>query len=317
MVTLYFEINNIEDILQLYNQIQIVRYTGPGATLFTPSGNPADMVDWEEVSGVSPNVAPVNLFSGLKTYYVYDDVGNSLSWYSSRYIDSSNSSINSGWSTPVLGDSTALYRNPLYPSEVTLTSAENRVVDRIRLLIGDPYDIVRDHGEEALSNLYSGGNVYKLNEKGWPISVNMGGVQYTDLNNPTVNGYRYLRFNQDISDTTTVSGVTYGIDVWYYTFRYSDKEILDAYDNTPVPIGLTTTSASTEAYILSCAIDLLRGELFLDLIEDGTKFTDDKSLYDPVTSLETRRKLLEGLEKKLDKLIKISFMANVQGVLID
>jgi len=317
MVTLYFEINNIEDILQLYNQIQIVRYTGSGATLFTPAGNPADMVDWEEVTGVSPNVAPVNLLSGLKTYYVYDDIGNSLSWYSSRYIDSSNLSINSGWSTPVLGDSAALYRNPLYPSEVTLTSAENRVVDRIRLLIGDPYDLVRDFGEEALSNLYPGGNVYKLNEKGWPISINMSGIQFTNLNNPTVNGYRYLRFNQDVSNTTTISGVTYGVDIWYYTFRYSDKEILDAYDNTPYPDGLTTDTATTEAYILNTAIDLIRSELWLDSIEDGAIFTEDKSLYNPTSSLETRRKLLEGLEKKLDKLVKLLLMSNVKGVLID
>lgn len=317
MITLFFEINNIEDILQMYNQIQIVRYTGAGGTLYTPTGNPSDMVDWEAVTGSAPYTAPVDLLNGVKTYYVYDALGNSLSWYSSRYINSNNVNNASGWSTPVLGDSAALYRNPLYPGEVTLTSAENRVVDRIRLLIGDPYDLVRDYGEEALSNLSPSGNVYKLNEKGWPISINMGGQQYTDLNNPTVNGYRYLKFNQDISDTTTVSGVTYGIDVWYYTFRYSDKEILDAYDNTPAPDGLTATTASTEAFILSCAIELIRAELWLDLVEDGSKFTDDKSLYDPAASLETRRKLLEGLEKKLDKLVKLSLMANINGVLID
>lgn len=316
MVTLYFEINNIGDVLQLYDQIQIVRYTGLGVPSETPVGAIEDLVSWTSVSGVSPYTVPVSLLPGVKTYYVYDDLGTSTSWYSSMYINSSTGT-SSGWATPVLGDGAALYKNPLYPGEVTLTSAENRVVDRVRLLIGDPYDLVRDHGEEALSNLYPGGNVYKLNEKGWPISINMGGVQYTDLNNPTVNGYRYLKFNQDVSSTATVSGVTYGIDVWYYTFRYSDKEILDAYDNTPAPIGLTTTSASTEAYVLNCAIDLLRGELWLDLTEDGAKFTDDKSLYDPAASLETRRKLLEGLEKKLDKLVKLSLMTGINGVLID
>ena len=317
MITLYFEINNIDSIIQLYNQIQIVRYTGALGAPATPVGEPEDLTDWELVAGVAPYTAPVSLLPSVKSYYVYDDLGSSFSWFSSRYVNSGDVTVNSGWATPVLGDGTALYKNPLYPTEVNLTSTENRVIDRIRLLIGDPYDLVRDFGDDTLSNLTPGGNVYKLGEKGWPISINVGGTQYTDLNNPTVNGYRYLKFNQDISEITTVSGVSYGVDIWYYTFRYSDKEILDAYDNTPPPDGLTTTTASTEAYILNTAIDLVRAELWLDATEDGSKVDEDKSLWDPSPGLEVRRKLLEGLEKKLDKLVKSLMMAGITGVLLD
>jgi hypothetical protein len=57
--------------------------------------------------------------------------------------------------------------------------------------------------------------------------VNMGGIPYTSTDNPSVNGYRFLRFQNyiDITDITTVwSGCdydtyTHGVDIWYYTFR--------------------------------------------------------------------------------------------------
>ena len=317
MITLYFEINNIGNLLQIYDGIEIARYTGLYTNPTSPVGDVVDNDDWVTVSGVSPYTAPVVLLNGVTAYYVYDDIGSNTSWYSSRYIKIGDPTTVSNWSTPVLGDATALYTDPMYPSEISLNSSENRIVDRIRLLIGDPYDLRRDYSEEDTTNIQPIGNVYRLNEKGWPIYVNMSGIQYTSLDNPTVNGYRYLKFNRDVSTPVTTSGVTYGIDIWYYTFRYSDREILEAYDNTPVPDGLNTTNANSEAYILNTAIDLVRAELLLDTTEDGAQWADDRSNYNPSPGLEAKRKLLDSLEKKLDKLVKSLKMTKISGVLID
>lgn len=318
MKTLYFEVPNIDTILSMYNQIQIIRYIGSSSEPTTPVGEADTLTDWATVSGVDPYTAPIDLKSSQTSYYVYDDKGTDSDWYSYRYVDSSDpTNINSGWSSPVFNSTQGLYYNPIYPEEMELTGSDKMVVDRIRTLIGDPVELTRDSGEEYAVNIHPDGTVYELSEKGWPVSISMCGTQYVDSNNPTVNGYKYLKFNEDISEFTTISGVDYNVDIWYYTFRYSDKEILNTYDLTPPPFGLNSVTATSEAYILSAAIDLVRSELFLDSSESGAEFSDNYTSYNPSPGLDTRRNLLEDLRKQLDKVVTSLKLKGISGVRID
>lgn len=320
MKILYFEVPNVDTLLNIYNQIQIIRYTGSLSTPNTPIGEPSSLSDWVLVTGISPYISPISLSSSSSYYYVYDDEadGNDTVWYASRYIDSSDpEDINSGWSDPILSSSQGMFYNPLYPSEMELTGSNKMVVDRIRTLIGDPVELKREAGEEYEVNIHPDGTVYELSEKGWPVSISMCGTQYNNTNNPRVNGYKYLKFNEDISQFTTVSGVDYNIDVWYYTFRHSDKEILNTYDITPPPFGLNSVNATSEAYILASAIDLVRSEVFLEASESGAEFSDNYTSYNPSPGLSTKNNLLEDLRKQLDKIVTSLKLKGISGVRVD
>lgn len=169
-----------------------------------------------------------------------------------------------------------------------------------------------------------------MDEMGWPSYINMGGVQYTSTDNPSVNGYRFLRFKGFIDDVcsecVTYSGVcgedvvkdvTNGVDIWYYTFRNSDRQIMEAYDNCPPPAPLTTTTATSEAYMLQTSIDLLRKELWEDSTEDGAAIKDEGSTYNPEPGLKVRKELLDDLKKRLEDLKKAVMLSGITGVLID
>ena len=92
---------------------------------------------------------------------------------------------------------------------------------------------------------------------------------------------------------------------------------MDAYDSCPVPYPLTTDNATSEVYMLATAIDIFQQELIHDLNEDGSIIKDEGSSYNPVASLQERRKLLDGLKKKLDDLIRSLTFYGIDGVLVD
>ena len=334
MINLTITVDNLALVMTVFNTIQIRRYTGTEEEPTTPITDLLVVSEYTTVSGLDTingrsGVSDVLLDSSYSTYYFTDPDGIATSWYTSRYYNSSTGST-SGWSTPILGESEDLYYNPIYPNEEEYTTAEQLVIDRVRLLIGDPLDLRREFGEEALSSIHPDGKTYQLDERGWPISVSFGGVPYLTLSNPTVNGYRFLRFDDFVDDVcTTVSGYTNlcgeavdkevinGVDIWYHTFRNSDREIMAAYDSVIIPAPLTAATATTEVYILQTAIDLLYKELWEDLTEDGAVIYDEGTRYDPTPGLENRRKLLDGLKKRLDDLIKNLMFGGITGVLID
>jgi hypothetical protein len=162
---------------------------------------------------------------------------------------------------------------------------------------------------------------YELDEKGWPLCITMGGVQYNEPTDPTINGYRYLIF-EELIDTTVVvcsgiKGYEYGVDIWYYTFRHSDKEIMDAYDSCPVPPGLTEANATSQAYILYTAKRLLQEENWHDAIEDGAEIRDEGSTYDPSPGFDFRSDLLDDINDQLDDLIKSLMLRGIEGVRVE
>ncbi len=299
MIKLNFTVDNVDIVLQVYNRIVVQRSD-------SESGAYSDVV----------GLGPIVLLPGVSSYTLTDNTGLSTSWYRSRYYSTITLAY-SEWSSPVLGSADEIYYDPTYPEEVEYGTSEKLIIKRIRRLIGDPVSLRRECGESAEANVHEDNKTYELKEKGWPVSITIKNVTYTDTSNPRTNGYKFLSFNEDITGTTTVSGVEYSIDVWYYVFRHSDREIMEAYDNCPPPVGLTSATATPESYMLQTAIELVQQELWEDATEDGSKIHDERTVYDPSTGLEVRRRLIDNLKKRLDDLIKTLILGGISGVLID
>ena len=333
MISLTLTIDNLTSVLQIFDRIQIRRYAGEG----NPDMDVTDAIVmslYTTVSGLDVisdrnGVSDVLLSSSYSQYYYTDYSGESESWYTSRYYSSSTGSY-SGWADPILGERGDLFYNPIFPPEVKYGSEQQLIIDRIRLLTGDPIGLRREFGEDALSSVHSDGKVYELDERGWPSFVTMGGKSFNSTSNPNVNGYRFLKFTQFIDSVCTLcSGITNlcgdeiqkdivnGVDIWYYTFLKSDREIMEAYDNCNIPVPLNSTNVTTEAYLLQTSIDLVRSELLNSATEDGANISDEGSKYNPEPGLKVRKELLDGLENKLKNIVRHLTLTGVQGVLLD
>lgn len=311
MIQLTLYVDNISLVITVYDQIQIQRSATEDGTFATVSG-----------------VGPVTLSAGTSSYTVTDSSGSSTDWYRSRYY-STVTGYYSGWSDPILGEAGDIYYDPTYPEEVSYGTSQQLVIERIRRLIGDPVELNRVYGDEALEGVHTDSRTYELPEKGWPATVIMGGQAYTSLSEPTINGYKYLKFSQYIGDIcdecVTYSGcddtiqktIPTGIDIWFYTFRHSDREIMEAYNTCPPPTPLTTATANSEVYMVQTAIDLLRKELWEDATEDGASLKDEGSVYNPEPGLKVRKALLDDLTKRRDDLVKSLQLTGIGGVLID
>jgi hypothetical protein len=311
MIALNIIVDNINDVIQIYNRIEIERADDEAFTT-----NVSGL--WDLGLG---NYGYIPLQAGTTYYRAYDSAGQAnLHWYHSRYTNPSTSGI-SGWSPAVQGAAPDLFYDPCFPPEMNLTDTEKDIINEIRFLVGDPLDVNREYGEEAASSIHPDGKTYELDEKGWPICITMNGTQYNDSTNPTINGYRYLIFN-DFIDTTQIvcsgtKAIEYGVDIWYYTFRWSDRQIIEAYNKCPVPPGLTTTTANTQSYIYYTAIRLLGAENWHDAIEDGAEIRDEGTHYNPAPGFTFRAKLLDDLNKKLDDLKKSLMLTGITGVRVD
>jgi hypothetical protein len=318
MITLTVNVDDISNVLTVFDQVQIMQYIG---TAETPPETIV-LTDYATVSGTDQisnrtGVSDVNLLSAYSQYYFIDPDGLGTDWYISRYYHSTTGAT-SGWTSPILGDTGDLYYNPMYPPEVDYGTEDQRVINKIRTWIGDPIGLQRDYGEPSEHNLHPDNTVYQLEEHGWPASINMYGTQYTATTDPAVNGYEYLKF-RDAIDTTivTVSGIQYTIDIWYYTFRNSDRQIMEEYNTAFPPAGLTAAQTTTEIYMLQTAYDILYKEIWEDATEDGAYIKDEADVYNPDPGLKIREKLLGKLKRRLDEAIKFARGPYIGGVLID
>ena len=318
MITITVSVDNISNVLMVFSRVQLLKYTGSGVpTLpvnineYTTITNGIDQINNRN------NVSDIILSSGFTQYYFVDSAGDGDSWYISRYTNESFTTFSS-WSDPIQGELGSFYYNPLYPPEVDYGTQDKLVINRIRLLIGDPVGLSRMHGQEALSYLHQDKQVFELEEKGWPCSINMFNTQYTSSVNPTVNGYRYLRFNTPLDTSiTTISGVDTSVDIWYYTFRNSDRQIMQVYNNCYPPTPLTTSNCTPDIYMLQSAYDILNSETWEAISEDGVLVIDNRDTYDPTPGLQSRDKMLNRLKASLDLAIKALRLSGIGGVRID
>ena len=307
MIHLSFSVENVSSVIRVYNQIEVQSSsseTGPFTT----------------VTGIG---FPIWLSASASTYTADDSIGDGDTWYQSRYSCSNAGGDStcrtngcagetSSWSDPILGSAGEICFDPTYPVEVGYGTSEQLVIDRIRNFLGDFVDLKREYNEQ--DNIHEDGKVYELETKGWPCSININGTTYNTTSNPAVNNYCYLEFSDDI---TTLSGVDLKIDVFYYMFRFSDREIIKAYNTAYPPYPLTTANATSEVYMLQTSLTLLNGELIRDSIESGATITDEDSRWSPDPGLGIREAVIDKLQKRLDNLVKGLSLTNITGVLLD
>lgn len=272
--------------------------------------------DYSEVTAVSTRIALSPLVS---RYSYYDVFGNPDSWYKWSYF-SSTLSAETALSDSVRGTTVSGtgFRGATYPSETDLNPAQQEAVLRIRGYIGDVKEVVRDYISSTTSydNVSDDRKTITLdNPKGWPLSVVVDGVSYETILDPVVNGYQFLTFSG--TEISTTSGTA---DIWYHHFRYSDKEIIDAYDRSELPAGVALAMATPEMAELQTSINLLEGELrnFMATSSSRVDIYQEISI-DPAGGLRARQLDLENLRARVANLVKIATANNLTlyGVRID
>lgn len=247
------------------------------------------------------------------TYY-----GTSSAWYKTSYYNSvsaAESSLSSA-TRGIAVEQTALVAT--YPAEQNLTSTDRYNVDRIRYYIGDEKKTNRDYVSSSClagyENVSADGTTYKIDSpKGWPLKVIKDSVEYTSRTNPAVVDYSFLTFSG-----TTISTISGTLDVWYESFRHSDREILDIFITTPEPAYMSTSTTTSEMYQISAAITILEMELRQLMGETSGSFTLQGELsYNPEPLLRQKKEDLLELKKKLKEIVDEMVVATITGVRID
>jgi len=202
-----------------------------------------------------------------------------------------------------------------YPPELGLSEEDLEIVESIRVAAGDLGAIERDLYDASRPQDSSGCSTqispdrctWELSQpKGWPQKVILNGENKVSLTDPEVLGYRYLVF----SGTACITGT---LDVFYNNFRFSDREILTAFDRAinfiTATCKLTSTQITKEMRIMQAAILLLEGEV-RDLnaggadplrVRDGDTEFDNRAWINLIAARTTD---LEDLKMKMRELIK-------------
>jgi hypothetical protein len=292
MIQLTIYVDDITTVMTVFTHIKIYTATSEGGTYTL--------------------LTSLALVAGQSTYSYTHATGTSATWYRSSYW---SVSTESSLSDPVQGTSAELYHYATYPSEVDFSTTELTAIRKIRKYIGDFKGLKKIYstGDDLCTNILEDYQTVDLGEKGWPVYISIDGQEYTSLSNPVVQGYRYCTFSG-----TLVSGSNYpSVNIWLYTFKFSDREVYEAYQDVIIPPGLTSATATQDHLILQTAIDLLENMTAEDVVDDGAVIRDDQSLYDPSPGLRERDALIKRLQKRLDELVKQYMMGGVTGVLID
>lgn len=297
MIRLTIEVANIDTVILIYNQIRI--YTS------------------DAESGTYTLLASVTLRAGVSTYYYTDVGGTSSTWYRSTYYNSTTF-IESAMSNAVQGTSPTLFHDITYPEEYEFTDSELTLIRRIRRYIGDFVELKRIYSDGATfcTSIMDDNHTIDMGEKGWPVYVSIDHIEYTSLDDPVVQGYRYLTFSGALASGSTNPL----IDIWFYTFDFSDLEIYEAYGDAMIPPMVPSSCVTQDHLMLQAAIDLLENQAAHIIMDDGASIRDDQTMYDPSAGLRELNNLINRLRKQLDALIKeciTNSMLGVTGVLID
>jgi hypothetical protein len=286
--------DDIEDVISIFTHVRL--YTSSTET------------------GAYNHLDYIALVAGQSVYY-YDHVdGTEDTWYKSSYYNM-NSGLESSLSEAVQGVAAELYHYPTYLTEVNFSSFGKNVIRKIRRLTGGLKKLDRLYISSADTELCSmikeDNRTIELENRGWPVYITLNGEEKTSTSDPIVQGYKWLTFSGTIGEDD------YPIDIWSYAFRFSDREIYDAYNDSMIPPGLTVSTVTSDHLVLQTSIDLLESMAAEDTIEDGAKVKDDHTEYDPSAGLRLRGELINRLRKQLEALVKQYMMSNVSGALID
>lgn len=234
-------------------------------------------------------------------------------YYKAQYYNSTTmiSSVFSevAQETGIFSEYTVPETTATYPPQIALSDDDREIVESIRITLGDSGIIERDlyNASDPQSNaacaaqIDPAGCTWEMSEwKGWPQKVLLNGIEKTDINDPQVIGYRFLSFSG------TSPCITGSLDVYYNSFRFSDREILMAYDrsrNLLVTCGLTEDRITTEMRIMQASILLLEGEI-REVSQGAFKIVDGDTTYDNSAMIRSRTEDLSDLKRKIDYLIE-------------
>lgn len=231
--------------------------------------------------------------------------------------------------TGVFSDFSIPTSTATYPPEIALAGQDREIVESIRVTIGDMGSIERDFFDSSdpervftcSTQISEDGRVWELSEpRGWPRRVVVNGVAKTSIADPRVLGYKFLEF----AGSGTLPVITGSLDVYYDHFRFSDREILLAYDRGRnlliAGCQLREDQISLEMRVMQAAILLLEGEL-RDLQSGGAiSITDGDTRYDNTAMITARTLDLDDLKQKLRDLIRCTVMEvsmRLEGVRLD
>ena len=262
--------------------------------------------------------------------YSFLDTGTTAGkYYKAQYFNSS-SMISSVFSelaqeTGVFSEYTVPTSTASYPPEIALSDQDREIVESIRLTLGDFGIIERDFYDSTDSNsafacssqISSDQKTWELLEfKGWPQRVIINGDEKTTITDPQVIGYRFLTFSG------AEACITGSLDIFYNHFRFSDREILMAYDrarNLLVSCGLEGAQITTEMLIMQAAILLLEGEC-RDKTTGAVEVRDGDTSYSNTRAIQARTEDLADLKQKIRDLIecaRFSASYSLEGVRLD
>lgn len=265
-----------------------------------------------------------------ETTYTYLDEDSSPSYYYKAQYYHTGTLVTSQFSevaqeTGIYSEYSQPVSTATYPPEIALSANDREIVESIRITLGDVGSIERDYFSSSdpqsaftcASHISADKCTWELSEpRGWPQRILLNGAAKTSLADPQVIGYRFLVF----SGTACITG---SLDVFYNHFRFSDREILLAYDraiNLLVACGLTAAQITTEMRIMQAAILLLEGEL-RDLNSGGVlRIRDGDTEYDNTDAVRSRSGDLEDLRQKMRDLINCAKMYTsyrLEGVRVD
>ncbi len=295
MIRLTIQVPNIDDVMLLYTHTMI--YTSSTEL------------------GTYTYLADVLLVAGQSTYTYNHLTGTTDTWYKSSYYNS-DTSAESSLSDPVQGSVAELYHAPTYPPEFKFLSSELETIRKIRRYVGDFKGLRRlyiDESEEttSCSFIHEDRRTIELEEKGWPVYILLNDIEKTTLDDPIIQGYQYAVLSG------TLTGTSNEIDIWYHTFKFSDRQIYQSFGDAMIPPGLTSTNVTQDHLVLQAAIDLLENMTAEDMVENGASIRDNETTYDPSPGLRERDLTIKRLQGMLDKLVKQYMMVGITGILLD
>jgi hypothetical protein len=296
------EIDDVATVKLLYNEIHLYRFESEAEI---------DASNGVEITQMSS--PPTKVLNIAYSIYTFVDAPGGVGpyWYRARYeIPVGSAPTYSSFSDSIRGGVTStIFHNISYPNEANLTDAEKVIVNKIRILTGDRKKLIHDYISDCKSRLSDNEHTLEMKDRGWPVYINLNGVEKTNVSDPYVDGYQYLTFSGSIVATDV-------LDIYCYTFRNSDFDINNTHSITMIPPGLNSGNVTSDHMILQTAIDLLEGELISDAVDSGVEIKEGDMSYDPTPSLAARQKILNRLHKRLDSLI-LQYTLSGGGVLID
>lgn len=204
-----------------------------------------------------------------------------------------------------------------YPVEQDFSSTASGYLEKIRNYLGDMKEVKRDYVDSCYTDVMGDSYVYVLDGKGWPLKVTLSdsstgsGTEFITLDNPIVQGYKYITFSgadNQITSTTT-------LDLWYNSFQYSDLEIYNVYTVADVP-GIPSSEETIEMVLVAAALELAEAEYHAFVTEAAIRVRDGDTEYDPRPAIEARQFRIKWLKDKLEDLTKRD-MSRIEGARVE